>query len=196
VPRPPVAQNLQQPPGSTPQQPSNLQQPPASQPQGPTVQPSANTTGTPGASPSVALSPSDRDHVIRTIWGEAANEPAQGQEAVAHVIRNRVLTGQWGNSATDVVLAPSQFEPWNTAEGRARMQRLSSDSAEYQQIGALVDRVFAGQSADMTHGATHFFAPAAQAALGRDVPDWAGNKLVTIGGHEFYAPNGPAHDVG
>jgi spore germination cell wall hydrolase CwlJ-like protein len=153
-------------------------------------QPSANTTDTPGASPSVALSSSDRDHVIRTIWGEAASEPAAGQEAVAHVIRNRVVTGQWGDSATEVVLARSQFEPWNTAAGRERMQSLSPNSAQYQRIGAIVDRVFAGEAADITHGATHFYAPAAQAALGRDAPDWATNRLATIGGHEFYAPNG------
>jgi spore germination cell wall hydrolase CwlJ-like protein len=153
--------------------------------------PAANTPdSTPGASPRVPLSASDRDHVIRTIWGEAANEPAAGQEAVAHVIRNRVVTGQWGDSATDVVLARSQFEPWNTAAGRERMQSLSSTSAEYQRIGAIVDRVFAGEVPDNTHGATHFYAPAAQAALARDAPDWATNRLATIGGHEFYAPNG------
>lgn len=73
------------------------------------------------------------------------------------------------------------------------MQRLQTGSAEYQRIGAIVDRVFAGQAADITHGATHFFAPAAQAALGRDAADWATNKLATIGAHEFYAPNGPAY---
>jgi spore germination cell wall hydrolase CwlJ-like protein len=138
----------------------------------------------------VPLSQEDRDRVIRTIWGEAANEPAAGQEAVANVIRNRVLTGRWGNSATDVVLARSQFEPWNTAAGRERMQSLSPNSVAYQAIGAIVDRVFSGQSPDNTHGATHFYAPAAQAALGRDAPDWATNKLATIGDHEFYAPNG------
>jgi hypothetical protein len=41
--------------------------------------------------------------------------------------------------------------------------------------------------------ATHFFAPAAQAFLGRSAHGWAsGTPLAEIGGLQFYAPSGSA----
>lgn len=150
---------------------------------------------TPGASPRVELSATDRDNVIRTVWGEAAGQPPVGQEAVAHVIRNRVLAG-YGNNATEVVHAPWQFEPWNTPAGRERMQNIPP--SEYERIGEVVDRVFRGEAVDVTHGATHFYSPSAQAAAGRAPPEWAtpATQLAEIGAHEFYAPSGPAHQAG
>jgi hypothetical protein len=146
--------------------------------------------GVPGSAPRFELRPDERDTVIRTIYGEAANEGEAGWQAVAEVIRNRVLTGKWGKTAEDVVLAEGQFEPWMTMQGRQRMASLSPDSQKYQQIAAVVDRVFAGEAPDLTKGATHFFAPVAQRALGRKAPAWAKNMLVEIGGHQFYAPEG------
>jgi hypothetical protein len=41
---------------------------------------------------------------------------------------------------------------------------------------ALAQGVFRGVIQDQTGGATHFFAPAAQASLGRSVPGWAGSE--------------------
>ena len=68
----------------------------------------------------------DRDNMIRTIYGEAGNEPTKGQLAVAAVIRNRAVDGGYGgNTPTAVVHAPNQFEPWNGGPATARMQALS-----------------------------------------------------------------------
>ena len=54
-----------------------------------------------------------------------------------------------------------------------------------------MDFVWSGQQPDPTGGATHFFSPSDQKALGRNPPDWAtGQPLAAIGHHQFYAPNG------
>jgi hypothetical protein len=152
----------------------------------------------PGASAAPSpLSPEERDIAIRTIYGEAARESPEGKAAVAAVIRNRLRTGRWGKSVSDVVLAQNQFEPWNTPEGQARMEALRADDPVYQEIGSYVDDVFGGRRPDPTGGATHFFAPRAQAALGRNVPAWArGQQGRPIGNHTFYAPEGRVTDSG
>jgi spore germination cell wall hydrolase CwlJ-like protein len=125
----------------------------------------------------------ERDRVIRTVYGEAANQGPTGQQAVANVIRNRAVGG--ATTPTAVVTAPNQFEPWNTAAGRQRMAELSPNDPMYGQIGAAVDRAYAGD--DPTGGATHFYAPTAQAALGRPTPSWAaGQPGQDIGDHRFF----------
>src|SRR6266581_8334443 len=109
-----------------------------------------------------------RDLIIRTIIGEAAGEPDAGRAAVAHVIRNRMLAGRYGGGAAeDVVLKPYAFEPWGDPRARARMLAASPDDPLYQRLGGIVDQTFAGTLPDNTGGATHFFSPTVQAALGR-----------------------------
>lgn len=135
------------------------------------------------------VDPQHRDMLIRTVYGEAGNQPLAGQAAVAAVVKNRMASGQFGGSdIPSVVQAKNQFEPWNTPDGKARMMSLRPDDPRYQQIGAIVDGVLSGNSPDPTNGATHFFAPKAQAALGRDVPAWAQGPGLQIGDHSFYTP--------
>ena len=144
-----------------------------------------------GSSP--AMAPKARDLAIRTIYGEAADEPDEGKAAVAAVIRNRVQSGRYGGKdVSGVVMAPNQFEPWSRPDARNRMMSLKPDSPDYQRIGQIVDGVFGGQTPDPTNGATHFFAPEAQAALGRRPPSWAKGDAQAIGRHTFYAPEGRA----
>lgn len=136
------------------------------------------------------LDPQSRDLVIRTVFGEAGNEPDDGKAAVAAVIRNRAVSGRYGGtSPSDVVLARGQFEPWARSDAKARMLSLSPDNPAYQRIGSIVDSVFKNGE-DITGGATHFFAPVAQAQLGRNAPSWAKGESTVIGGHHFYAPEG------
>lgn len=139
------------------------------------------------------MNDSDTDAVVRTVMGEAANEPAAGKAAVTHVILNRLKTGEYGDTAKDVVTAPGQFEPWQT-----RKKELSSydpKSKAYQATKAIVDDVAAGKIEDPTGGATHFLAPDVMKARGAPLPDWTrGGPVAQIGGHAFYAPNGPAQE--
>jgi hypothetical protein len=87
-------------------------------------------------------------------------------------------------SPTQVVQAPGQFEPWQTRAGE--LNAFGPDNPQYQQILANISPAFGAD--DPTGGADHFYSPGAQAALGRDTPDWAvGQTGRDIGDHRFYA---------
>jgi hypothetical protein len=156
----------------------------------PEGRPRITIRGSGGAS-NDGLSPRDRELIVRTVLGEAAGEPDDGMAAVAAVIRNRLQSGQFGRSIPEVVLKPKQFEPWNTQDGRSRMMSYAADSEPYSRAAQAVDAVFGG-AADPTNGATHFYSPTAQAALGREPPRWAQGEPQNIGRHAFYAPGGRA----
>lgn len=127
----------------------------------------------------------DRDRAIRTIVAEAGNQGPTGMNAVASVIRNRAARGNFGgDTPSQVVTAPNQFEPWNTAAGRQRMAALDPNGAPYQAADAALTSAYAGN--DPTNGATHFYAPKAQAALGRSAPRWDNGTGVDIGDHRFF----------
>jgi hypothetical protein len=138
----------------------------------------------------VPLDPRARDLVIRTIFGEALPKDQEGRAAVANVIRNRVASGRYGQGAEGVIKKPWAFEPWMRPDARARMLGLTPDSPDYQSIAEVVDKIFGGVMPDTTGGSTHFFAPRAQAQLGRSAPAWAaGQPRAAVGGHLFYAPD-------
>lgn len=48
----------------------------------------------------------------RTLCQEVRGEPEEGQIAVAHVIKNRLVSGRWGHSLASVCLWPYQFSGW------------------------------------------------------------------------------------
>ena len=141
------------------------------------------------------VSPAE-DQMVRTVIGEAANQGTVGQQAVAAVIKNRMDAGKQG--AQDVIFAPNQFEPWNNPKTRATLEAIDPNSKQYQDIlNNAVRPVMAGTAKDPTGGATHFYSPTAQKALGRDAPDWAqGQTPTVIGQHNFYklpySPQAPA----
>lgn len=140
----------------------------------------------------------DRDLAIRTVLSEAAGEGPQGMAAVAAVIRNRMAAGKYGGrTAAEVVTAPNQFEPWNTPGNGKKNDPLGykPGSRDYEDAGRIVDAVFSGRVADPTGGMTHFYAPVAQAQLGRDAPKWARGPSKRIGGHMFFAPDGSVSDL-
>lgn len=134
----------------------------------------------PAGGASVPANLSDDDLLVRTAWGESRGETPLGQQAVAAVIRNRARAA--GQSVRDVVLAPGQFEPWGNPQTREQMLKLDPNSPEYQAIAQSV----LGTQNDPTGGATHFYSPKAQEALGRPAPAWAAGQGMDIGNHRFY----------
>ncbi len=127
----------------------------------------------------------DRDAAIRTVLAEAADQGPVGMNAVASVIRNRAVNGGYGgDTPTGVVTAPNQFEPWNTAAGRGRMAAIDPNGSQYAAAGRALDQAYAGN--DPTNGATMFYGPGTQAALGRRPPAWDNGTGVDIGGHRFF----------
>lgn len=135
------------------------------------------------------LDPGDRDAMIRTVMAEAGTPDGWG--AVANTIKNRLSTGKFGATPTEVVTAPKQFEVWS--DGSAAKVDPKSDA--YAAAGRVVDAVASGQAPDNTAGATHFYSPSGQAARAGDgrqqVPSWAKNQTASVAGNVFFAPNGP-----
>jgi N-acetylmuramoyl-L-alanine amidase len=138
------------------------------------------------------LSGQDLDNVTRTILSEVGQKGTPAEMAsIATTIRNRLATGRFGGTPTEVVHQPYQFTPWNKGnEGAPNDPRsYQADSPAYKQAQALAQGVFSGSVQDQTGGATHYLAPA---AMKQARPSWApvGQQLTTIGPHEFYAPDG------
>jgi hypothetical protein len=136
------------------------------------------------------LTPIDRDAMIRTVIGEAGNQGPEGMAAVAHTILNRTVSGRYGSSPAAVVLAPGQYEPWQTR--RQELLSYSPNSPAYQQAGGIVDAVAAGDVPDATGGATHFLNPAVVMQRRGSLPGWASKPVAKVGQHVFYAPEGKA----
>lgn len=128
----------------------------------------------------------DRDAIIRTVLGEAGSEPEIGRQAVAAVIQNRARTR--GLTPAQVVLERNQFEPWGNPETAARLMSYTPDSPEYQEVARQIDAVLQGY--DPTGGASHFYSPSAQAALGRPAPSWDDGSGFEIGRHRFFRLEG------
>jgi N-acetylmuramoyl-L-alanine amidase len=133
-----------------------------------------------------ALTAHDRDVLIRTLYGEAANESEVGQIAVVHVIRNRLLRGparRFGGTPAEVCQKPWQFSCWNANDPqRPRLLALAQDSATYTRLGAVVDKAWA--LPDSVGGADHYYA----SYIAR--PAWAVSpayETVRHGVHQFYA---------
>jgi len=158
----------------------------ANLPRGVAVPNTAAPASAPAARPNINLRPQDLDLGALTLLGEAGDE--QGRRAVASVIANR-LKASPGATLADIVLAPSQFEPWSTR--RDELLRTDRNSPAYANALQWMREALDGQ--DPTNGATHFYSPTAQAALiaqgsnRQATPDWAAGRTGTnIGGNVFF----------
>lgn len=109
----------------------------------------------------------DATRLANTIYAEANTEAAEGQIAVAWVVRNRVDSPVtwWGTDYQTVLDKPYQF---------------ASADKTTPELCQIAEGVISGTIADNTHGATHFHNPSVQ-------PHWPRLRVVaTIGNHIFY----------
>jgi hypothetical protein len=133
------------------------------------------------------MTPAERDAIARMVVLEAGNQPDDGQQAVAHVILNRVSSGRYGGRSAEAVIAhPGAFEPYATR--RSEYDGMDRSSPAYQRAVRNVE--VATRSVDITGGATHFYSPTAQRAMGRPAPAWDDGQGQNIGQHRFFAPEG------
>jgi cell wall hydrolase len=119
------------------------------------------------------------------IWAEARGEPARGQLAVAHVIRNRSLA--LGKTIREVLLAPDQFSCFRTDDpNRTKMLRAPElDPSGWAVADAICSLMESGDTLDPTKSSLNYYA-----ADMPNPPDWgAGHPgwrfKVRIGRHEF-----------
>lgn len=57
------------------------------------------------------ITEAERELIARMVWLEARGESAEGQQAVAEVILNRVAADNFPATVEEVLLAPGQFTP-------------------------------------------------------------------------------------
>lgn len=135
---------------------------------------------------------SEFDLLVRTIIGEAQGEPDVGMAAVGHVIMNRVNNGGFGGrSIEEVVMAPSQFEPWSTRRGE--LMAIPTSSPEYRHAARIAAGVVGGRIPDPTAGATHFLNVGVVLDRSGRLPQWVHNMQDTahvIGQHTFLGGQG------
>lgn len=127
----------------------------------------------------------ERWWLTATVWMEARGEPGLGQQAVAHVILNRLASLRWGDTVGAVVLAPLQFSAWNSeSPTRRALGRLDEviDGSWHDVLSSCVRAIQAGAGNDPTGGARHYYNPEGAH------PAWDAEKAlprVTIGRHVF-----------
>jgi hypothetical protein len=125
----------------------------------------------------------DEEYAIRTIAAEMGGKSPEEARAIAHVINNRLASGRWGERYGDVVRARSQFEPWSRPEAPNYPMRYSAEDPRFQMAREAFEAARSGE--DITGGAMHFYAPAAQAQLAATrgdraaVPSWARDREYT-----------------
>ena len=130
------------------------------------------------------LNDRQRDLIIRTIAAETSGKTPEESQAIAHVILNRIQSGKYGATPEAVLFAKKQFEPWSNPNGANYPMRFSPESRRYGLGQTALDAALGAE--DITKGATNFWAPKAQAALGRRPPKWGRTGGVDIGETRFH----------
>jgi N-acetylmuramoyl-L-alanine amidase len=141
---------------------------------------------------------SDQTALIATLLGEAANEPVEGQIAVASVVRNRAKHPRWwGKTVRGVCVAKAQFSCWwesnaNTdrvyalADALHRKQDATGPMSLVGQLHWIAAGVIDDMVLDNTRGCDHYLTTA---LLKSDrCPKWARGKapVAVIGAHSFF----------
>lgn len=124
----------------------------------------------------VRCSEQDLDVLQRIVQAEAGGQDAEGKMLVANVIINRVRSGNFPDSITEVVYEPKQFTPVITGY----INRVSVSDETRQ----CVNRALAGE--DYSQGATYFMN---RRTASSHNSSWFDRSLTFVrahGGHEFF----------
>jgi spore germination cell wall hydrolase CwlJ-like protein len=140
------------------------------------------------AAPGISMTPQQRDLIIRTIAAESSGKTPEEGQGIAHVIMNRIMSGRYGKTPERVLFAPKQFEPWADPRGSNYPMRHKPGMAKYEKAQAALDAAMGGN--DITGGATLFWGPKSQAALGRPAPKWGRTGGFDIGETRFHRDDG------
>lgn len=130
--------------------------------------------------------PDTRLMLARTLQAEAGNQGYEGMLDVGAVIRNRLATRRWGDTISDVVMAPAQFSAWNGVTGAAGgAQGQNMDFQPSAEALRAADVIMAGDYEDRTGGATHYYADLSAHGLS-GVPSWSNSTFRQIDGDHYF----------
>jgi hypothetical protein len=135
------------------------------------------------------LSPADLDAVTRTALSEGGVDGDAGLGAVAAVVKNRLNSGQYGDTPANVVHAPGQFSAWALAPSNPNSPtQWSASNPQYQRAAQIVSSVFSGDAPDPTGGATYYGNLPVIQASGKGMPAFTKYpQTAQIGKHTFFA---------
>lgn len=126
------------------------------------------------------LSEADYEALLKIVQAEAGNEDEEGKMLVAGVVLNRVNSGRFPDTVSEVVMQQEkgtyQFSP--VANGTYQKAKVTQETID------AVERVLKGE--DLTRGALYF---AARKAADPEKMEWFDCSLVKLfehGGHEFF----------
>lgn len=148
------------------------------------------------AAPFSLSDPERRTKIAQTIIGESLGEGFDGMLAVANVIKNRAMSGDFPVDPLDVVLQNKngvyQFSAWNSPSkgGNTLVSQYGPGTPEFEEAAKIADLVFSGQLPDNTGGSKFYHT--------NDItPYWADEVAnpniggVQIGNHTFYPEKQP-----
>lgn len=117
-----------------------------------------------------------------TVYLEARDQSARGQQAVAEVALRRRDSGLWGDNLCEVVTARKQFAPSLVSPNTNLGNRDAWAQAIEVAMGSEQNWALpAGQRREIVPGASHFVAGAIAS------PSWRNAyQVATIGDHTFY----------
>ena len=117
------------------------------------------------------------------IWRESRGEPYEGQLAVAHCVRNRVLNPKWwGSSYYSVVTKKWQFSSMTDPRDRQLTMFPDPGDERWHTARMIAANVMEGLSSHPMPGADSYYADYI------DPPKWATDdkRVGVIGHHVFY----------
>ena len=130
--------------------------------------------------PVYQLSDTDYNALLKIVEAEAGGEDENGKLLVANVVLNRVKSGIFPDTVTEVVyqreFGVCQFSP--VSDGRINRVKVSEETKR------AVERAVYGE--DISQGALYFVA---RKAVASDKMQWFDNHLTWLfayGGHEFF----------
>lgn len=125
----------------------------------------------------------DLQVAARTLAQEVRGEPQAGQDAVAHVLKNRMTLGRWGHNLASVCLWRGQFSGWYVPSDPnfAYACGLKDDDPMLVHMTNVMQAAL-NSTDDPTFGACWY------ANLSVVNPPWAASATITatIGHHTFY----------
>jgi hypothetical protein len=141
---------------------------------------------------SLSLSETDREAIGRVTYAEAGNQGDTGLAAVVFVILNRLASGEFGSSATQIINGKNQFEPATRAGGWEKLPPLNPQ--QRARIDTIINLSLDGHLPDPTNGSFYFQNPTivARREAAREVSEGltrfnGSPPVAVIRDHEFYS---------